>query len=93
MAILDSLEMRKRPCCGSMERYLQISRIVVQELLKIPEALIERLTKWTDKNSFLSSVRRGAYLFLFLFELETKSVSKPTACSKTQDHNHHDQSS
>ena len=31
----------------SMERELQSSRKVVQELLKIPKALMERLTKWT----------------------------------------------
>ena len=42
MAIVKSLEMRKRPCFGSMERDLLISRKVVQELLKIPKALIER---------------------------------------------------
>ena len=45
-------------------RELHISRKVVQELLKIPKALMERLTKWTDSNCFLSSDRRGAYLFL-----------------------------
>ena len=85
--------MRTLLCCGSMERELHIARKVVQEVLKIPKALIERLTKWADLNCFFTLVRRGAYLFLFLFELETKSVSKPTACSKTEDHNHHDQSS
>ena len=46
MAIVESLEVRKRICCGSMERELHISRKVVQELLKIPKALMERLTKW-----------------------------------------------
>ena len=55
MAIMESLEMRKRLCCGSRERELQISRKAVQELLKIPKALMERLTKWTDMNCFLSS--------------------------------------
>ena len=59
---MESLEVRKRPCCGSMERELHISRKVIQELLKINRALMERLTKWTDLNSLLSS-----YLFLFLF--------------------------
>ena len=39
---------------------------VVQKLLKIRKALMERLTKWTDLNSFLSSDRRGAYLFFFI---------------------------
>ena len=39
----ESLEMRKRLCCGLMERELRM-----QELLKIPKALMERLTKWTD---------------------------------------------
>ena len=58
MGIVESLEMRKRLCCGSMERELRISRKVVQELLKIPAALMERLTKWADLNSFLSSDRR-----------------------------------
>ena len=63
MAIVESLEMRKRLCCGSMEGELHISRQVVQDLLKIPKALMERLTKWTDLNCFLSSDRRGACLF------------------------------
>ena len=52
MAIVESLEMRKRLCCGSMERELHISRKEVQELLKIPKALMERFTKWTDLNYF-----------------------------------------
>ena len=65
MAIVESLEMRKRQCYGSMERELHILRKEVQELLKIPKALMERFTKWTDLNCFLSSDRRGAYLFLF----------------------------
>ena len=43
MAIVESLEMRKRLCCGLMERELRM-----QELLKVPKALMERLTKWTD---------------------------------------------
>ena len=46
MAIVESLEMRKRLCCGSMERELHISRKVVQELLKLPKALMKRLIKW-----------------------------------------------
>ena len=50
MATVESLEMRKRLCCGSMERGLHSSRNVVQELLKIPKALMERLTKLTDSN-------------------------------------------
>ena len=75
MAIAECLEMRKRLCCGSMERELHILRKVVQELLKIRKALMERLTKWTYLNCFLSSDRRGVYLFLFLFELETRLVS------------------
>ena len=41
------------------ERELHISMKVVQKLLKMPKALQERLTKWTDLNCFLSSVRRG----------------------------------
>ena len=45
MGIVETLEMRKRLCCGSMERELHISRKVVQELLKIPKALMERLAK------------------------------------------------
>ena len=65
-----------------MERELHISRREVQELLKIPKALMERFTKWTDLNCFLSLVRRGGYLFFFLFELETRLVSKPTASSR-----------
>ena len=60
MAIVESLETRKCLCCGSMEKELHISRKVVQELLKIPKVLMERLTKWTDLNCFLSSDRRGA---------------------------------
>ena len=36
MAIVESLEMRKRLCSGSMERELHISRKTVQELLRIP---------------------------------------------------------
>ena len=59
MAIVESLEMRKRLCCGSIERELQISRKVIKELLKIPEALMEKLTKWTDLNCFLSSDEYG----------------------------------
>ena len=42
MAIVESFEIRKRLCCGSMERELHISRKEVQELLKIPKALMER---------------------------------------------------
>ena len=42
MAIVEGWEMRKRPCCGSMERELNISRKEVQELLKIPNAVMER---------------------------------------------------
>ena len=83
MAIVDSLEMKKRLCCGSMKRELHISRELVQEFLKIPKARMERLTKWTDLNCFLSSDRRWAYLFLFLFEFETSLVLKPTVRSKT----------
>ena len=41
MAIVESLEMRKCLCCGLMEREFVISRKVVQELLKIPKALME----------------------------------------------------
>ena len=33
MAIVDSLEVRKRLCCGWMERELHISRKVVHELM------------------------------------------------------------
>ena len=55
MAIVESLEMRKRLWCGSMERELHISRKEVQELLKVPKALMERLTKWTDLNCFFES--------------------------------------
>ena len=66
-----------------MERELHISRKVVEELLKIPKALMERLTKWTDVNLFLIADRNGAYLILFLFELETRLVSQPTVSSKT----------
>ena len=66
MATVESLEMRRRLCCGSMERELHSSREALQELLKIRKALMERLTKWTDLNSFLSSDRRGAYLFFFI---------------------------
>ena len=43
MAMVESLGMRKCLCCGSMERELQISRKEVQELLKIPKALMDRL--------------------------------------------------
>ena len=49
MAIVEGLERRK----------LHISRNVVHELLKIHKALMERLTKWTYLNCFLSSVRKG----------------------------------
>ena len=58
MAIVESLEMRKRLCCDSMERELHISRKMVQELLKIPKSLVAGLTKWTDLNYFFSSNRR-----------------------------------
>ena len=44
MATVESLDMRKRLCCGSMERGLHSSRNVVQKLLKIPKALMEALT-------------------------------------------------
>ena len=57
MAIVKSLQMRKRLCCWSIERELHISRKEIQELLKIPKALMERLTKWADLNCFLSSVK------------------------------------
>ena len=83
MAKMESFEMRKRLCCGSMERELHISRKEVQELLKIPKALMTRFTKWTDLNCLLSSVRRGASLFFFLVELEARLVSKPTVRSNT----------
>ena len=59
MATVNSLETRKHLCYDSMERELHISRKVVQELLKIPKALMERLAKWTDLICFLSSDRRG----------------------------------
>ena len=68
MDITENLEMRKRLCCGSMERELHMSRKEVQELLQIPKALTERFTKWTDLNCFLSSDRRGPYLFFFPVE-------------------------
>ena len=48
MAIMNKFGDRKRLCCGSIEKELHISRKVVQELLKIPKAQMERLTKWTD---------------------------------------------
>ena len=50
MAKVESLEMRKHLCCGSMERELHLSIKEAQELLKIPKALMERSTKWTDLN-------------------------------------------
>ena len=50
----------------------------VQELLKIPQVLVEGLTKWTEINCFLSSVRKATYLFLCLFELETRLALKQT---------------
>ena len=50
MTIVGNLEMRKRQCRGSMERELDISRKEVQELLKIPKALMERFAKWADLN-------------------------------------------
>ena len=43
MATVESLEMSKHLCYGSMERDWHISREVLQELLKIPK--VERLTK------------------------------------------------
>ena len=45
MAVVEGLEMRKRLCCGSMERKLHMSRKEVQELLKMPKVLMERFTK------------------------------------------------
>ena len=39
IATVESLEMRKRLCCGSMEREFHISRKVMQELLNIPKDL------------------------------------------------------
>ena len=62
---------------------MHISRKVVQELLKIPRALMERLTKWIDLNCVLSSDKRGEYLLLFLFEFDTRLASKPIVSSKT----------
>ena len=62
MSIVESSEMRKRLCCGLMERKLHIARKVVQELLKIHKVLMDGLRKWADLNCFLSSVRRGARL-------------------------------
>ena len=58
-----------------MERELDILRKVVQELLKIPKVLIERLTKWADFNCILSLFRRGAHLFLFLSELDDSDIN------------------
>ena len=52
MVIAESLEMMKLLFCVSMKRELHISRKEVQELLKIPNALMERFTKWTDVNCF-----------------------------------------
>ena len=46
MALVESLEIRRRLCCCSTERELHISRKVLHELLKIPKALMEGLTKW-----------------------------------------------
>ena len=44
MATVESLEMSKRLCCGSMEKELPIARKEVQKLLKIPKALMKKLT-------------------------------------------------
>ena len=55
--------MRKRLCCRLVERELHVSRKVVQELMKIPKTLMERFTKWTDLNCFLSSVRDASVPF------------------------------
>ena len=76
IATVESLEMRKRLCCGSMERELHISKKVVQELLEIPKALMERLTKWTDLSFLLRLVKTGAYLFSFLIEFDKGFASK-----------------
>ena len=65
MTVVESLETRKRLCCGSMERELHISGKEVQELLKIPKVLMERFTKWIDLNCFLSSDRRGCICSFF----------------------------
>ena len=62
MAIVESLEMRKRLCCGSMERELHISRKEIQELL------MERLTKWTDLNCFLSDIKMLIIIILFFIQ-------------------------
>ena len=40
MDIVESLEMRKRLSCGSMEGELHISRKIVQELLKMFKMLM-----------------------------------------------------
>ena len=67
----EDLETRKCLCCWSVERELHISRKCLHDLMKIPKALMERFSTWTDLIFFLSSVRREAYLFLLQFELET----------------------
>ena len=43
---------------------LQISRKIVQKLLMIPKALMERLTKWTELNPFFISDRRGILIIM-----------------------------
>ena len=58
--------MRKLLCCVSMERELHIPRKVVQELLKTSKALMERLTKWMDLNSFLSLSGRMMAMILIV---------------------------
>ena len=65
-----------------MERELRISRKVIQELSKMLKALIETSTQWQGLKLFFHLVRRGACLIGFLFELETRSVSKPIVSSK-----------
>ena len=59
------LEARELLCCGSMERELHISRKVIQELLKVPKALMEIVANWTDLNCFFGLVRRVAYRSFF----------------------------
>ena len=67
-AAVEILEIKKCLCGRSMERELHTSRKVLQALLKISKALMERLTKWKNSNSFL--VRLEEYTFSFLAELD-----------------------
>ena len=81
--IVEILEIKYRLCCSSKESESHISRNERHELPKIPSELKERLTNVTDLYLHSRSEIRKAYLERFLSALQLRSVSKPTASSRT----------